>query len=74
MQDRLERKKRFIHALAEYLGGTHQVIMSMGLDPKMEGTLSHQEALLWSKIRGETPLYGYPTVEEAEESLTEFLG
>lgn len=61
-----EKKKRFIRALAEYLAG-EQARMSIGLQ------LGKADAQQWAKLRQETPLFGYPTVDEAEETLTEFL-
>jgi hypothetical protein len=64
--DKNERKKRFIRALAEYLAGD-QVKHSIGLE------LGKPESQQWAKLRGETPLFGYATVEEAEATLTEFL-
>ena len=65
---RLERKKVFIHALAEYLGGTNQVRKSIEIE------MGESSGLEWSKLRSATPLFGYPSVEEAEQQLTEFLG
>ena len=65
---RLEKKQEFIKALAEWLAGTNQVEMSIRLGMK------DKQAEMWSRVRGYTPLFGYPTVEEATEQLTEFLG
>ncbi len=31
-------------------------------------------AKLWRDVRQATPLFGYPTAEEAEQQLQEFLG
>lgn len=64
--DENERKKQFIRALAEYLAGD-QVKHSIGLQR------GKPDAQQWAKLRGLTPLFGYPTVEEAEVQLTEFL-
>lgn len=61
-------KKRFIRAIAEWLAGPNQARMSILLQ------MGREDAVAWAKIRGETPLFGYPTVEEAEEKLTRFLG
>lgn len=61
-----ERKQNFIKELAAYLVGdqAHQSIrLSMG----------NADAQQWARLRQATPLSGYPTVEEAEEVLTEFL-
>lgn len=60
------RKEQFIRALAEYLVGD-QVRMSIRLQAGSE------DAKTWAHLRGTTPLFGYPTVKEAETKLTEFL-
>ena len=65
---RLEQKKVFIRVLAEYLVGTNQVWKSIEIE------MGKQSGLEWSKLRSTTPLFGYPSVEEAEQQLTEFLG
>jgi hypothetical protein len=65
---RLQRKRRFIRALAEYLAGTNQVAMSIGLE------MGKPDAKEWAKVRSASPLFGYPTVDEAEKELTDFLG
>lgn len=62
-------RKQFIKHLAEYLAGPNQVGMSIAL----QANPKNEQAILWCKIRQATPLFGYPTVEEAEEQLTEFL-
>jgi hypothetical protein len=56
------RRDGFIRALAQYLVG-NQAQMSILLQ------MGKPEAVLWSQMRGQTPLFGYPTVEEAEKSL-----
>jgi len=61
-----KQRAQFIRGLAEYLVGdqAHKSIMlQMG---RPEGTE-------WMKLRNLTPLMGYPTVEEAEAVLKEFL-
>lgn len=63
-----ENQGRFVRALAEYLGGTNQAHMSIGLQ------MGRPEARMWADIRTNTPLSGYPTVDEAEESLIKFFG
>ena len=65
---RLEKKHRFIQVLAEMLGGSNQARMSIGLE------MGKPDAAMWAKPRNETPLMGYPSIEEATEQLTEFLG
>lgn len=70
--DRRARKAEFIRALAEFLAGTNQVRMSLALSmPRSE---LHAVAELWRDVRQATPLFGYPSVEEAEAELREFLG
>lgn len=60
-------KKQFIAELAEYLAGPQQVEMSIKLQ------LRQKDALLWARIRNSTPLFGYPSVEEAKEILEKWL-
>jgi hypothetical protein len=62
-----KKRRQFIHALAIYLGGPNQANMSIRLQ------MGHADAKQWSELRGLTPLFGYPTVEEAEAVLTRFL-
>ena len=62
-----DRQRDFIRALAEYLGGTNQAAMSIRLE------MNDPQALLWRDIRSATPLIGYPSVEETEEQLIQFL-
>lgn len=61
-----ERQVRFVRYLAEYLVGdqVHKSILLQMQSPT---------ALEWQKLRAATPLFGYPTVDEAEEELTLFL-
>jgi hypothetical protein len=50
--------------------------MSVQLEMTGKGITSplvEMNAEAWKKIRQATPLFGYPTVEEAEKQLTEFL-
>lgn len=61
-------KPEFIEALAEYLVGD-QVKKSTALGLAIPGS----PAMEWANIRKTTPLFGYPTLEEAIETLTEFL-
>ncbi len=67
MKDRLERKKLFIKELAVFLVGD-QAMKSIELE------MGKIHAKQWSNLRSITPLFGYPTIEEAEETLMEFLG
>ena len=66
MSSKAERKRIFIRRLAEFLVGD-QVRKSIELQVGKE---SGKE---WAALRGATPLFGYPTVEEAEKVLLEFL-
>lgn len=59
-------KTEFIERLAEYLV-EDQVHQSIRLE------MHDKDAQAWAKLRGETPLSGYPTVKEATEVLTRFL-
>lgn len=59
-------KEEFIKVLAKYLVG-NQAEMSIRLQ------MQQPEALLWRDMRSATPLFGYPTEEEAVEVLTKFL-
>lgn len=64
----MEKSKRdlFIRALAEYLAGD-QALKSIELE------MGKPSAKEWAKLRNWSPLFGYPTVEEAEKQLSEFL-
>lgn len=62
-----DRYHEFVRALAEYLVGS-QVEMSVKLQ------LGRPEAKIWAKLRSSTPLFGYPTVDEAEKTLAAWLG
>jgi hypothetical protein len=55
----------FIRALAEYLVG------NAALSIKLE--MGDPAARLWAKVRGATPLSGYPTVDEAVSTLTRWF-
>jgi len=57
----------FVRALARYLVAD-QAGQSIGLQ------LGNPAAKEWAKLRGTTPLFGYPTVEEAERQLADWLG
>lgn len=63
----MTKKEEFIEALAEYLVG-NQAEMSVRLQVGL------QDAKAWAKLRDKTPLFGYPTKEEAVKELTDFLG
>jgi len=72
---RLARKLEFIRTLAKFLAGD-QAAKSISL--KVEATrepgfTTPKWASEWAELRHSTPLFGYPTVEEAERTLKEFL-
>lgn len=72
MNNRIERKKEFIKATAEFLGGVNQCRMSIGLEA---GGQLGEAAKIWVNMRQAVPgLMGYPTVEETEKALIDFLG
>ena len=60
------RRSQFIHELAIYLV-QDQAIQSIKLE------MNNPEAKIWQKIRCSTPLFGYPTVEEAEKVLDDWF-
>lgn len=62
----MANKDLFIEKIAKYLV-ENQVHKSIELQM---GKASAKE---WAEIRGTTPLFGYPTVEEAIEQLKKFL-
>lgn len=64
-----QRKQReeFIKELAEYLAGKDTAEYSIGLQ------LGNRNALQWKRLRELTPLFGYPSQEEAVRTLTEFF-
>jgi len=74
-KEKAKRRVRFIRILAEFLAG-NQAGKSIELEMEVRNprpspmTSWAQE---WGKLRGASSLCGYPTVEEAERSLTEFL-
>ncbi len=65
---RLDRKKAFIRKLAEFFAGEGVAFKSIQL------SMGNGNAIEWAALRGATPLFGYPTVDEAEATLTDFLG
>lgn len=62
-----DRKAEFIRVLANYLAGPNQALKSM------EFQMGQSHAKEWAELRQATPLFGYPTVDEAIKTLTEFL-
>jgi hypothetical protein len=68
----IERKANFIKSLAKFLAGD-QAKKGIMLDPRMEGSPGHSLAKEWAELRSWSPLFGYPTVDEAEKMLTKWL-
>lgn len=62
----MKTKAQFIHELAKYLVGDQA-------KKSIELQMGKESAKQWAKLRSATPLFGYPTVEEAEAELTKFL-
>lgn len=63
---KLEAKERFIRQLAQFLAG-NQARKSIELE------MGKESAKEWAALRATTPLFGYPSVDEAEATLREFL-
>jgi len=61
------RRDEFIKMLAEYLAGPNQAEMSIRLE------MGHEDARVWSMLRDASPLFGYPSVDDAEQRLKKFL-
>ena len=61
-----DNKIAFVHQLALYLVG-NQAEMSIRLQ------MGRKDAEAWAALRDTTPLRGYPTVDQAEEQLREWL-
>lgn len=59
-------RRAFIRGLAEYLAGD-QAVRSIKLE------MGDKDAQVWAKLRGLSPLFGYPTVDEAEKLLGSWL-
>ncbi len=63
----VDQRKAFVRRLAVYLADK-QALRSIALE---NGDRSAKE---WAELRGLTPLFGYPTVDEAEQQLAAWLG
>ena len=67
-----EKRAEFIRALAEHLCvGAWTLSICLDMPPT---SMAHKVAARWKKLRDATPLFGWPSVEEAELILAEFLG
>lgn len=62
-----DRKRAFIKQLAQFLAGN-------SAHKSIELQMGKPHAQEWADLRSATPLFGWLTVEEAEKTLTEFLG
>ena len=62
-------KERFLRALAEFL-----VKDQAGMSMRMHMGLGDALTKAWYNIRTPTPLFGYPTIEEATDQLAKWLG
>ena len=68
------RRTQFIKALAAFLADNQAgKSIAIELETKFPPVHRIMWAQEWAKLRGATPLFGYPTVEEAERTLAEFL-
>jgi hypothetical protein len=69
-----DRRGAFVKALAEFLAG-NQAAKSISLQVECESKLPRPVnwAQEWAKLRGTTPLFGYPSVDEAEKEIRRFL-
>ena len=59
-------KEAFIKELAKFL-------VESQVEKGLKLAVGQKEAKEWARLREKTPLFGYPTIEEAEETLTKFL-
>jgi len=62
-----DRKLAFVRVLANYLVGD-QGVMSIRLE------MGDPNAKQWARLRAATPLFGYPTEDEAASQLASWLG
>lgn len=71
---RVARRAIFIARLARFLA-ENQAVKSMALEveTKRPPLVSPRWAREWADLRAASPLFGYPTVEEADAQLREFL-
>ena len=71
MLDHQKQLAEFVHQLALFLVENQT---AKGISLAMERpTMPVLWAYEWSKLRNSSPIFGYPTVEEAEKQLKEFL-
>lgn len=71
MLDHQKQLAEFVHQLAVFMVDNQA---AKGLSLAMERpTMPVLWASEWSKLRNKSPIFGYPTVEEAEKQLKEFF-
>lgn len=67
-QAKIEKKERFCRVLAEFLvGNAAAMSVMLGVQP------DNPTAQFWQRLRNETPLFGYPSVEDAVKVLMDFF-
>lgn len=62
-------KQKFVHELARYL-----VEKQVNNSIKLTVDPGDREMLQWVALRATTPLFGYPSVDDATKELAEWLG
>jgi len=68
------RKAQFIRQLAEFLVGNQAgKSICLQMDQMRPENGVPRLATEWAALRAKTPLFGYPSIEEAEKTLTDFL-
>ncbi len=64
----MANKQEFVRQLAEYLqGDAVKMSIRLQVDP------GDPDAQQWRRLRAATPLFGYPSVAEAQEILGDWL-
>jgi len=61
-----DRKSEFVHQLSVFLVG-NQAKKSIALE------MGKESAKEWANLRSTTPLFGYPTINQAEITLNKWL-
>lgn len=72
LENKAHQKAVFIRRLAQFLAG-RVAEKSLALDDRPGFLLARSFAQEWAELRGATPIFGNPTIEEAEKILVEFL-
>ena len=66
-------KVQFVRELAKYLQ-EDAPIKSIRLEAERRGVGRFKDMEQWAALRATTPLFGYPSVENAEKQLADWLG